>query len=395
MASKERLDALLDRLVASGLPGCSLAVSYKGRIIYTGYSGMANLENQVPITQDTVFDIQSCTKCFTAVAVMKLYEEGYLLLNDPVSEYLPFFKDVTYQETDASGEVIRHPISTPLTIKHLMTMTSGIPNGCGGSLTAAEYREKVKTRLHQPVMEMARKISEIPLMFEPGTHWRYGFGFDVLAAVVESIVGTQFSTYLSKAVLEPLGLHNTSFVVTDKMAANLASLYWIEDGKAIDMFRKVTAQENDAMKGGFGGSGLFTILGDLAVFAGMMANGGEWEGKRILGRNTVQLMGKNQLSGQPLDDFRRMAAQAYPWYRGYSWCLMGRTMVDCQAAGSNGSTSEFGWCGGSGPYIMIDPIRQLGVAYMQHTAPVIGGMQGYCHLRIRNAVYAALDEWDE
>lgn len=394
MGYKEKLDNLLDRLVQAGVPGCGMAVSYKGRIVYSGYSGMASLEKKIPAGPDTVFDIQSCTKCFTAVATMKLYEEGRLLLDDPVKEYLPFFKDLTYQVTDGSGEVVRRPVSSPLTIRHLMTMTSGIPNGMGGSLTVAEYREKVKGRTNQPLMEMARKISAIPLEFDPGSHWRYGFGFDVLAAVVESIAGKPFSGYLKEAVLDSLGLNTTSFEVTEEMAANLADLYWLENGKPRNLFRKVTEKDNEAMKGGFGGAGLYTTLGDLVKFTGMMANGGEWEGTRILGKNTVLMMGKNQISGQPLEDFNRMAAQAYPWYKGYSWCLMGRTMVDCQAAGSNGSETEFGWCGGSGPYIMIDPMRQLGVAYVQHTAPVIGGMQGYCHPRVRNAVYAALDEME-
>lgn len=395
MNSKGKLDALLDRLVEAGVPGCGLSVSYCGKTVYTGYSGMANVEKKIPVSGKTVFDIQSATKCFTAVAVMKLLEEGKLLLDDPVEEYLPFFKDLTYKVTDASGEPIVHPISGPLTIRHLMTMTSGIPNPLGASFTAAEYRTKIGGRKNQSLMEMARKIAGIPLEFDPGTHWRYGFGFDVLAAVVESIAGKPFSEYLYETIMTPLGLNDTSFVVEGERAANLAALYLLGNGEAQDMKRTISAEENEAMKGGFGGAGLYSTVGDLGKFAGMMANGGEWEGKRFLGRNTVLMMGKPQLSGQAQKDFELMAKQAYPWYKGYSWCLTGRTMVDCVAAGSNGSATEFGWCGGSGPYVMIDPTRRLGIAYMQHTAPVIGGMQGYCHPRIRNAVYAVMDEWDD
>ena len=394
MDGNKNLNQLLDRLVEAGVPGCGLAVSYKGKIVYTGFSGMANREESIPVSKETVFDIQSCTKCFTAVTVMKLFEEGRLLLNDPVSKYLPFFRDLTYQVTDGSGESVRQPVSGPLTIRHLMTMTSGIPNGMGASFTASEYRSKIGGRQNQPVMEMAKKISSIPLEFDPGTHWRYGFGFDVLAAVVESITEKPFSEYLQEVVLDPLGLYNTSFVLEGERAEQLAALYWLEDGKARNMNRKVTEKDNVAMKGGFGGAGLYSTLGDLVRFAGMMACGGEWEGKRILGKNTVLMMGRNQLSGQPMADFERMTEQAYHWYKGYSWCLMGRTIVDCQAAGSNGSATEFGWCGGSGPYLLIDPTYQLGVAYVQHTTPVIGGMQGYCHPRVRNAAYAAMNSWD-
>ena len=393
MNAKERLDQLLNGFVKAGVPGCSLAVSHKGRIVYAGYSGMADVEKGTPVAADTLFDIQSCTKCFTAVAAMKLYEEGRLALNDPVDAYLPFFKDLTYRVTDASGEVIVHPVSGPLTVRHLMTMTSGIPNPMGGSLTAADYRTKIGGRKNQPVMEMARKIAEIPLEFDPGTHWRYGFGFDVLAAVVESVAGMPFSAYLDQAVLKPLELNDTSFVLSKENADRFAAMYWLENGTARNMNRVISDEENEGMKGGFGGSGLFSTLGDMVRFAGMMACGGKWEGTRILGENTVLFMGKNQLSGQPLADFKLMAEQAYPWYKGYSWSLTGRTLVDAQAAGSNGSGTEFGWCGGSGTYLLIDPTQQLGVAYMQHTAPVIGGMQGYCHPRVRNAVNALTDAW--
>ena len=138
-----------------------------------------------------------------------------------------------------------------------------------------------------------------------------------------------------------------------------------------------------------------STLGDLIKFAGMWGSGGVWKGKRLLSRNTIDLMRKNHLSGQPLKDFELMSEQAYPWYRGYSWGLAGRTLVDCQKAGSNGSTGEFGWCGAFGPYILADPEKELGVVYTHQMSPVIGGMQDFCHPRVRNVVYSILDEFED
>ena len=166
------------------------------------------------------------------------------------------------------------------------------------------------------------------------------------------------------------------------------------DGKHTNISTPPEMTPTNGAKLESGGGGLFSTLSDLTKFAGMWAQGGIWEGKRILSRNTIDLMRKNHLKGQPMEDFKKMCDQSYPWYKGYGWGLAGRTLVDCQEAGSNGSVGEFGWCGAYGPYILADPERELGIAYTQQMLPVIGGMQDYCHPRIRNVVYSLLEEWD-
>lgn len=273
-------------------------------------------------------------------------------------------------------------------------MTSGIPYMGKGSVTALEYRERLGGMYALPVGELARRISEIPLEFDPGTHWHYGLGYDVLAAVIEEITGKTFGAYLSEAVFEPLGMSHTTFVYREEMEKDLASAYRLVDGTHVKVpgTPKVTADGGPRYESG--GGGLMSTLGDLIRFAGMWGQGGIWKGRRILGRNTIDLMRRNHLRGQALEDFRKMAEQSYPWYKGYGWGLAGRTLMDCQEAGSNGSLGEFGWCGAFGPYILADPERGLGVVYVQQMSPVIGGMQDYCHPRVRNVVYSLLDEWE-
>ena len=394
MKGEERLDNLLERLVAAGVPGCALAVSYRGRIVYTGYCGMADLEKEKPIDENTVYRIASCTKNLTATAAMRLYEEGQILLSDSVEQYLPFFKNMTYQTFDGSGELLRHPVSRPVTIRDLLTMTSGIPYLGRGCATAQDYLEQIGGMYAMPVMELAKKISQIPLAFDPGTHWHYGFGYDVLAAVIEAVTGKRYSDYLEETILKPLGMEHTAFVCSEEMEWDLAPVYRLTDQGPVNISRTQSAEQKEILRGGFGGGGLMATLGDLVQFAGMWAQGGAWKGTRILGRATIDLMRKNHLSSQALEDFRMMARQSYPWYQGYGWGLAGRTLIDPQAAGSNGSIGEFGWCGATGPYLLADPERQLGIAYAQQTSPVIGGMQDYCHPRVRNAVYSLLEEWD-
>lgn len=395
MIANERLNQLLQNFISAGIPGCGLAVSYKGKIVYTGYCGIAQIDNRKKVDENTVYRIMSCTKNFTATAIMKLYEEGRLLLNDPLENYLPFFKNIPYQTFSPANEKIICKTSRPVTIKDLLLMTSGIPYGGKGSFTANDYLEKIGNIYAPSTMELARMISEIPLQFDPGSHWQYGMGYDVLGAVVEVVTGKRFGEYLKEAIFEPLGMKNTGFICTKEMERNLAWPYNLTQGVPFRDETEPIIRENSELKAELGGAGLYSTLGDLIRFAGMLGQGGSWEGKRILSRNTVDLMRKNHLKGQPMEDFKLMAQEAYPWYEGYGWGLCGRTLIDCQEAGSNGSVGEFGWCGMYGTYIMADPQRELAVAYVQQTFPVIGGKQDYCHPRIRNVVYSLLDEWEE
>ena len=394
MIGKERLDSLLDSFLSAGVPGCALAVSYKGKVAYTGYRGYASVEDGRPVDADTVYQLASCTKVICAAAAMKLVEEGKILLNDPVENYLPFFKDTKYQYQDGGGEVVVLPTTRKLTIKHLMTMTGGIPSAGKGSPTSAAYKEAIGFGRDLSLMELSKRISEIPLESDPGTHWRYGIGFDVLACIMEVVTGERLGKYLKRAIFDPLSMTQTSYALTEERNKHLAGVYSTVCGK---LERKSTApaiSEDETQVREFASGGLLSTISDLVKFAGMMAQDGIWEGKRILSSGSVRLMSQNHLRGTALEDFKRMSEHAYPWYRGYGWGLAGRTMIDPQEAGSIGSVGEFGWCGAFGPYFLLDPSTRLGVIYAHQMFPVIGGMQDFCHPRVRNVVYSLLDQWE-
>ena len=395
MAGKEqRLENLLDSFVAAGVPGCALAVSYKGKVVYSGYRGFENAEEKRPVDADTVYQLASCTKVICAAAAMKLVEEGKILLNDPVENYLPFFKDLKYQYQDGGGEVVLLPTTKKLTIKHLMTMTSGIPSAGNGSPTAVAYRERIGFGRDLTLMELSKRISEIPLESDPGTHWRYGIGFDVLACIMEVVTGKRLGDYLKEAFFDPLGMTHTTYALTEEMNQHLAGVYSLSGGKLVKKNTVPAVAKEGAPVREFASGGLLSTISDLVRFAGMMAQGGSWEGKRILSSRSINLMSQNHLQGTALEDFKRMGEHAYPWYKGYGWGLAGRTLIDPQEAGSIGSVGEFGWCGAFGPYFLIDPSTGLGVIYAHQMFPVIGGMQDHCHPRVRNVVYSLLDQWE-
>lgn len=390
----KRLDDLLKIFVDSGIPGCALAVNYRGQRVYEGYCGMARLEDRTKIAKDTIYRIYSNTKNITATAVMQLFERGLLLLNDPVEMYLPCFENMLYQRYDGSGEVTLQPTTRSITIKDLLTMTSGIPYYGIGSVTTTKYLEAFGDGTTLNNMELAKEISAIPLAFDPSSHWQYGLGYDVLGAVIETISGKTLGEYFHDEIFMPLGMKETSFYCTDAQMARLANVYDWTDGiyktANCDMF--ITQENGHRLESG--GGGLVSVLEDLLCFANMWALGGTVNGIHILGRNTISLMQKNHLRGQALLDFQSMSKYSYPWYQGYGWGLAGRTLVDASEAGSNSSFGEFGWCGMGGTYILADPSRQLAIAYAQQTLPVIGGKQDYSHPRIRNAVYSLLDAWE-
>lgn len=391
--STEKIDALLEQFISVGIPGCALAVSYKGKIIYQGYRGLARIEDGKEVDQNTVYQLFSNSKCVTATAVMKLYEQGKLLLNDPVENYLPFFKDVKVRTIDGSNEISVKRAENPLRVKDLLTMTAGIPFIGQGTMTMADYA-KIEDPYKMTTMELAERIAGIPLDFEPGTHYHYGMTFEILGALVEAVSGKRFGEYLKEEIFEPLEMQATTFVLTRAMEKDLASVYEFEKNGLVKSSFVPVLTEDNGYKGESGGVGLLSTIGDMINFATMWAMGGEYKGHRILSRNTIDLMRENHLEGTAMEDFKAITKKSWPWYEGYGWGLGCRTLMSKTQSGSNGSIGEFGWCGAAGTYILADPGKQLAIAYAHQLMPVAGNKQDYCHPRIRNAVYSMLDEWD-
>lgn len=385
------LQKLLEQFVSmdAGPSGCALSVTKDGESLFEGYCGCADAESGRPVGPDTLYRTYSCTKVVTAAAFMLLLEWGLVQLDDPVSEYLPEFKDsLVCHYTGNNMESLR-PAQSPMRLKHLVTMTSGLTYD--GDLNTTQRAVKAiitdVNRDGMPLREFARRASRVPLRFEPGTGWNYGVSHDVLAAVIEVVSGKKFSEYLTDEFFTPLGMKDTSFFLRPDQEERLAVLYRYENGARVPnreeefKFRPTYQLES-------GGAGLLSTLGDFSKFGEMLAMGGTYRGVRILGRKTIDLMRQNQLCPEALKDFRDTHKNGWEFMSGYGYGLGVKTLMNLAEANTAGTPGEFSWAGAAGTLLLADPEERLSICYMHQLLP--GNREGYCHPRIRNVVYGLL-----
>jgi CubicO group peptidase (beta-lactamase class C family) len=336
------------------------------------------MESQAPIKQDTLYAIWSMTKVITCVAALRLYEEGRFILTDPLYNYLPDFKDMTYRKTQKNGAVETIPCTRPIRIVDLFTMSSGFTYNFSEKLKNA-----AKTAKNTGLLEFTAALSKEPLNFEPGTHWHYGLSHDVLGALIETVSGKSFGNYLHDEIFAPLGMDDTfiDLYIPEEKAGRIASAYSFDESTREHKKINPSHQPGD-WRIECGGGGLISSVDDYAKFANTLCVGGTAiNGYRLLGKATVELMRTNQLD--------KIRMRDYNWGHqcGYGYGLGVRTMIDRAAGGSNSNIGEFGWAGMLGTYVLIDPAAELTYVYAQQLMP---SKEEYIAPRLRNIVYACL-----
>lgn len=379
----ERLTPLLKSIMEKGPAGCACTVVRRGEVLYQGTLGYADLEKKKEITPDTIYRIYSMTKVITCAAALMLYEKGLYLLNDPLEEYLTEFKNPQVYRYNEYGAKSLSPTESPIRIKDLFTMSSGLTYGGDGTETERLTRTLMENAAATTDMQaLSKALASVPLAFDPGTHWKYGTSHDVLAALIEVLSGQTFGEFLQKEIFDPLGMTDTSFRIPDNKRDRLCTMYdRAEDGTLTPNIR-MDARYQPGSRHESGGGGLLSTIGDYSRFGQLLAKGGELDGVRILSPKTVQLMATNHLSPQQHKDFN------WSQMSGYGYGLGVRVMIDPAAGGINGSIGEFGWAGLAGSYLLIDPKEELSVVYMQQLLP---SLEPFIHPRLRAAIYGALD----
>ncbi|EAR16266.1 serine hydrolase domain-containing protein [Robiginitalea biformata] len=387
----DRIDSMLHHAIAGDqIPGAVALVARNGKIVLHKAYGLANVRDSLPFRPDGIFRIASQTKAITATAVMMLWEEGRFRLDDPIADYIPEFADTgvldTFREADSSFTTT--PLETPITIRHLLTHTSGIGYGMidGDPRFRKAYAKAgiVDAFTARPVTlaENIPKLARMPLHHEPGEGWTYSEGLDVLGYFVELVSGKPFDAFLKERIFDPLGMADTWFYLPEDRAERLVPVqYWDpDDGDwrpfTTDVF-DIDYPKQGARTYFAGGAGLSSTAIDYAAFLQMYLNGGEYNGQRLLSRTTIETMMANQIgdlwSGGPKD-------------YGLAFAIVN---PDGVAQGGEGGIGTFDWGGYFNTQYFADPGEQLIGILMKQTQGAGKDETGW---KFRQMVFAAIDD---
>ncbi len=363
-ARLKKLDDYMAKVVSDGrVAGMTTLLARHGKIVDFRTYGHANLETGDPIEEDTIFRIYSMTKPITGVAMMVLFEQGMWRLDDPVTRYVPEFKNLrVVKSINADGSLELEDMNRPPTMREVMSHTAGFGYGLGDRHPVdIMYREK-EVLGATGLQQMIDRTAEIPLMFQPGTSWYYSSAVDIQGYIVEKLSGQQFGTFLQEQIFQPLGMTDTGFYTGAAKADRLAAVYvWDEDqGKIIEaktLFGVDMPDYTQPPLNESGGGGLVSTTMDYARFSQMLVNGGELNGVRILSPASVELMGTNVIPDDVLVNSNGTAAAAFNEDVGFG--LDFRVVNDARGAGLIVGDGEISWGGAAGTWFWVDPTNDL------------------------------------
>ena len=378
--NKNRIREYLDSLLAEGLPSFDVIIRKDHEEVFRYLGGFADTAKTQPIQPDSRYLMFSMTKIQTMTAVMQLVEQGKLSLDDEVAKYIPAYADVLVRE-ESDGVVRLVPPKTPMTIRHLVSMQSGLDYDLhrpGVERVLAERGQQATTR------ELVDAMAQSPLCFHPGEHFLYSLSHDVAAAIVEVVSGMRFSDYLAANVWKPLHMNNTSFAKPmNDGVPGLAQQFVCDEGdirRTHPMEMSCDYQLSEAYESG--GAGLMSCTEDYANLADALACGGEGaDGARILRPETVARFSENLLGEVSLSEIRNNMGRV-----GYGYGIGMQTLLDPAAVGTKAPAGIFGWDGAAGSLAIMDPVNRMSLVFTMHVRNC-GYAYGVIHPTLRNLMY--------
>ena len=379
-----RLDNLLERFTEEGTnPGCAAAVMQGDELIWHGEAGYADIESGKKVDVHSMFSQASTTKLFTYAILGMIYEEGKFLFSDPLSEYLPEWKNTKKYVTLPNGAVETAPLEKPITIRDAVAMMCGLPYCMVPAVDPAtptlaamsrQMRELLK-KGPSTIAEEVRAMAEVPVMFEPGSHWQYGFGSEITGALVETFEGKPLREVFEDRLIKPLELEDADTFARPWNRDRIVTNYAKKGPGQFEPMADFSSLDPGSVPAG-ARPNLLISARDFAVFMQMLANGGTYKGRKHLGAGTVAMLHENQLGPVQLADFEN------DYLAGYGYGLGFRTLMT-QKYGHNGHLGSFGWTGGTGIWVEADPVDKFAVAYMHNMRP---NEELYHHHRVRAVI---------
>src|SRR5688572_13331685 len=329
-----------------------------GKIVDFQTYGHRDIEKRLPMERDTICRVYSMSKIITCVATPLLMEDGKYNLDDPVTNYLPELTDLKVWTGGTEEESKLEALNRPITIKHLLTHTSGLMYDFMGNDPLTKMWAAADLWSGPGLSNFVAKLGKLPLKHQPGDAYTYGVNQDVQGALIEQVSGKRFGAFLEERIFRPLGMKDTGFDVPESKMNRLAKTYKLVDGKLVEDKPLIDTWPEAGRGIEAGGAGIFSTAGDFARFAQMLCNGGTLEGKRILGRKTVELMTADHMVTLPNN-------QAATRQKGFG--LGVEVTTDLGQLSMPSSVGQFGWYGAATTYCQIDPKENIvAIAFVQH-----------------------------
>lgn len=394
--SKSRLERITDHLqrnyIDTGkLSGCQTLVARKGVIGYCSSLGHADLAQQIPVQDDTIFRIYSMSKPITSVALMQLYERGLFQLNDPISKVIPEFRDLkVYTGVGPHSEKGLEVPASPVTFRQILSHTAGLSYGGGQHPVDALYRKAgLGQHSGMTLKSFVESLAGLPLYFQPGEAWLYSYATDVCGYLVEALSGRSLGDYLRGEIFEPLEMRDTGFYVPEAKAARFAANYQRQPDKTLSLIddpRTSSYLKPPVFESG--GGGLVSTSQDYLNFCQMLIQQGCWRDQRILSRRTLALMTQNHLGGHR--DLSQMAKGSFSEtaYEGIGFGLGFALNLSEVSSGQIGA-GDFYWGGAASTIFSVDPGEALVIIFMTQLMPSSTfNFRG----QLKNIVYGAIDD---
>ena len=345
--------------------GTMTLISRKGKIAYLDSLGFMDREKEKPMQEDSIFRIYSMSKAITSIAIMQLYEKSTFRLDDPVFWYIPSWKKLRVYQSGIYPNFLTSRPKRHMTIRDLLTHMSGLTYDFMYRTNVDAAYRKTKVQQAESLEEFVEILSTLPLEFSPGDKWNYSVSTDVLGYLVEVLSGIKLEDYFKKFIFEPLEMVDTSFSCPEEKVDRLCALYEHNpqgDPKLLEIPFLNTKMES-------GGGGLFSTMNDYHNFCAMLLNKGEFNGKRLIGRKTLELMTVNHLpDNQDLTEMSESAFSETP-YAGVGFGLGFSVMLDPAKSQSVSDIGEYGWGGAASTVFMLNPKEDMFIIFLTQLLP--------------------------
>jgi CubicO group peptidase (beta-lactamase class C family) len=383
-----RIGQVINAQIEGGrLPGMVVAIARKGKLVYYEAFGWQDKQAGVRMTTDTIFSIASMTKPMVAVGTMSLYEEGQLLIGDPLGKYIPELgnMEVGVIKTGPDGKPVIERVAAKrqIVIQDLMRHTSGFTYGARGNtiLHKLHPASSGSSALKMTGDEFIAQLASLPLVNQPGTVWEYSVSIDVLGLMLERISGKSLGDLLGERIWKPLGMNDTGFLIPPNKAARYAKPLPINPDTGKPQALGLDATKPTRFQ--CGGGCAYSTAGDYLRFTEMLLEGGKLGDTRVLGKKTVEYMTSDHL-GTTIEN--RVAATD-PSRAGYGFGLTIAVRTAPGISAVTGTAGDYNWGGANGTMFWVDPKEELAVVYMAHTP---GPQRLYYRALMKSLVMQAL-----